>query len=63
MLARYACDPAHTHGRRIAEPASPPRSEYQRDRDRIVHSTAFRRLVYKTQVSAPGSRIRSKSRS
>src|SRR6187200_1860287 len=50
MLARYACDPAQTRGRRIAEPLSPPRSEYQRDRDRIVHCTAFRRLVYKTQV-------------
>jgi dGTPase len=49
-LAPYACDPAHTRGRRVAEPTSPPRSEHQRDRDRIVHCTAFRRLVYKTQV-------------
>ncbi|WP_092940512.1 deoxyguanosinetriphosphate triphosphohydrolase [Paracidovorax wautersii] len=49
-LAPYACDPARSRGRRFPEAAAPTRTEYQRDRDRIVHSSAFRRLVYKTQV-------------
>jgi dGTPase len=49
-LAAYAALDEHSRGRRYPEPKPAYRSEYQRDRDRIVHSTAFRRLVYKTQV-------------
>jgi len=49
-LATYACDPAYSRGRRFPESDAPTRNAFQRDRDRIVHSTAFRRLVYKTQV-------------
>jgi len=49
-LAPFAAHDAQSRGRRHPEPPPAYRSEYQRDRDRIVHCTAFRRLVYKTQV-------------
>jgi len=48
--APYACDPAGSRGRLQPEPESPTRTPFQRDRDRIIHSTAFRRLKHKTQV-------------
>ncbi len=50
MLAPYACHPDHSRGRLYPEAVSTFRSAFQRDRDRIIHSSAFRRLKHKTQV-------------
>jgi dGTPase len=48
--AIYASDPGHSRGRRYREASSPTRNDFRRDCDRIIHSTAFRRLAHKTQV-------------
>jgi len=54
MLGRLRLGPDNLRGRRFPEPAHPYRNEFQRDRDRVIHSRAFRRLEGKTQVFAVG---------
>ena len=50
MLEKYACIPEKTKGRIYPEKSTPYRNEFERDRDRIIHSNSFKRLQYKTQV-------------
>lgn len=50
MIASFACNPQNSRGRLYEEGLTPYRNEFQRDKDRIIHSNAFRRLEYKTQV-------------
>ena len=61
-LACYACDPQQTRGRRFAGPPAPTRTDYQRDRDKILHTKSFRRLSHKTQVflAAEGDHFRTR---
>ncbi len=54
MLGRLRLGPQHLRGRRFPEAPHPYRNDFQRDRDRVIHSRAFRRLEGKTQVFAPG---------
>src|SRR5499433_4373778 len=54
MLARLRFQAAQSRGRRYPEPDHPYRNPFQRDRDRVIHSRAFRRLEAKTQVFTPG---------
>lgn len=53
VRASFAADAKRSRGRLVREPSSPSRSEFQRDRDRIIHCSAFRRLAHKTQVFIP----------